>query len=230
MNNIIWMCWFQGEDDKFMPELNRMCFKKWKELNSDYCVNILTHNTTSDFVPEYFEIIKNSPNRSFASKSDLLRILLLSKFGGTWVDGSVYPMKPLSEFRNKILNDTGFFAYRTFQYSKKDCVTSSWFLVVDKKEHYLVERWKSEFIRKFMADNEWPSKPGNIKDGYFTFHNTLAELYNSDQKISDVIDNMVQIDTKIPHSACGHAWWKFTKPSYVYKRPNIKFVIHNEKK
>lgn len=75
-----------------------------------------------------------------------------------------------------------------------------------------------------------PSKPRNIKDGYFTFHNTLAELYNSDQKISDVIDNMVQIDTKIPHSACRDAWWKFTKPSFVYKRPNIKFVIHNEKK
>ena len=26
MNDIIWMCWFQGEDDKFMVyELNRMC-------------------------------------------------------------------------------------------------------------------------------------------------------------------------------------------------------------
>ena len=60
------------------------------------------------------------------------------------------------------------------------------------------------------------------------FHNTLAELYNSDQKISDVIDNMVQIDTEIPHSACGE-WWEKLKPSYVYKRPNIKFVIHNEK-
>ena len=108
MNDIIWMCWFQGEDDKFMPELNRMCFKKWKELNSDYHVNILTTDTISDFVPEYFEIIKNSPNRSFASKSDLLRILLLSKFGGTWVDGSVYPTMSLSEFCNEILNDTGF--------------------------------------------------------------------------------------------------------------------------
>lgn len=229
MNDIIWMCWFQGEDNNSIPELNQLCFKKWKELNSEYRVKILTNDTISDFVPEYFEIIKNSPNRSFASKSDLLRILLLSKFGGTWVDGSVYPMKPLSEFRNKILNDTGFFAYR--KYSRKDCVTSSWFLVVDKKEHYLVERWKSEFIKKFMADGEWSSQPKkNIRNGYFTFHNTLAELYNSDQKISDVIDNMVQIDTKIPHSACRKAWWKFTKPSFVYKRPNIKFVIHNEKK
>ena len=156
MNKTIWMCWFQGEDDKFMPALNRVCFKKWKELNSDYCVNILTHDTISDFVPEYFEIIKNSPNRSFRAKSDLLRILLLSKFGGTWVGCLCIRWKPLSKFHNKILNDTGFFAYRSFHTLKKDYVTDSWFLVVDKKEHYLVEQWKSEFIKKFMKkDNEW---------------------------------------------------------------------------
>lgn len=220
-SKLIWMCWFQGIDDKSMSKLNQLCFKKWKELNSDYCVNILTHDTISDFVPEYFEIVKNSPNRSFASKSDLLRILLLSKFGGTWADASVYPMKPLSEFLSEVLNDTGFFAYRTFQYSIKDCVTSSWFLVVDKKEHYLVERWKSEFIRKFMADNEWPSNPGNIRNGYFTFHNTLAELYTSDQKIRDIIDNMVQIDTKIPHSARHN---RKKEVSFVYKRPDIEYV------
>ena len=81
-------------------------------------------------------------------------MLLLSKFGGTWVDGSVYPMEPLSQFCNKILNDTGFFAYRTNVHSTKDCVTSVWFLAVDKKEHYLIEQWKSEFIKKFMADGE----------------------------------------------------------------------------
>ena len=35
-------------------------------------------------------------------------MLLLSKFGGTWVDGSVYPMEHVVSILCKILNDTGF--------------------------------------------------------------------------------------------------------------------------
>lgn len=221
-NKLIWMCWFQGIDDKSMPDLNQLCIKKWKELNQDCNVNILTNDTISDFVPEYFEIVKNSPHRSNPAKSDLLRILLLSKFGGTWADASVYPMKPLSEFLSEVLNDTGFFAYRTFGYSIKDCVISSWFLVVDKKEHYLIERWKNEFIKKFMADDKWSLTPAGIRSGYFTFHNTLAELYNSDLKIRNIIDNMPQIDTKIPHSAQYNGK---KEVSFVYKRPKIEYII-----
>ena len=87
-NKTIWMCWFQGEDHPSMPELNRNCIKRWRELNPDWKVNILSNKTIVDYVPEYFEIIKNSPNRRFQACSDLLRILLLSKYGGVWADVS----------------------------------------------------------------------------------------------------------------------------------------------
>ena len=181
-DKLIWMCWFQGMDDIAMPELNRECFKRWEEFNPDYQVNILTNDNISDYVPEFVDIINSSPQRSHAAQSDLLRILLLSKYGGTWVDGSVYPMKPLSDFRDDIVNDVGFFAYRTFYHPKQYCITSSWFLAVDDKEHYLINRWKDEFIKRFTKPGQWSSTHGAITLNYFTFHHSLAFIYSSDVK------------------------------------------------
>ena len=209
------MCWFQGEDHPRMSELNRNCIKRWRELNPDWKVNILSNETIVDYVPEYFEIIKNSPKRLPQACSDLVRVLLLSKYGGVWADASVYPMIPLSDFYDKIVNNTGFFTYR-FSPRSMDRVngnreTVSWFICADKPNQYIIERWKCNFIDEFKSKSIWP---------YFTFHQTLAELYDNDMKVKSIIDSMIQISEQIPHSALKS--WDDKKQSYMYKRPNIK--------
>jgi hypothetical protein len=213
-NKTIWMCWFQGEDHPRMPELNRNCIKRWRELNPDWKVNILSKETIADYVPEYFEIIKNSPNRLPQACSDLVRILLLSKYGGVWADASVYPMIPLSDFYDKIVNDTGFFTYRFLprRVSRElgDRETVSWFICADKPNQYIIERWKCNFIDEFNLKQNWP---------YFTFHQVLARLYDTDIHIKNIVDGMIQICEQVPHSALKS--WKHKKQSYMYKRPNI---------
>lgn len=218
-NKLIWMCWFQGIDDKSIPELNQLCIKKWKELNPDYNVNILTNGTISDYVPEYFEIIKNSPPRANPAKSDLLRILLLSKYGGVWVDASVYPVLPLSEYYHDIVNQTGFFTYRfkprSIDKHKGDRETVSWFLCADKPSHYLIESWKIKTVENFKF-KQWK---------FYKFHETLCHLYDEDERVKHIIDNMTQLDATIPLSACkgtGGNWETRLKPSYMYKRPVLK--------
>ena len=214
MNKIIWMVWFQGADDNNIPGLNRLCIDKWRQLNKDWSVNILSNDNISEYVPEYFDILKISPNRGWGAKSDLLRILLLSKFGGVWVDASVYPMASLSNFYNKVVNNTGFFTYRFSPRSMSrvngNRETVSWFICVDKPNQYIIERWKCNFINEFKSKPIWP---------YFTFHQTLAELYDNDMKVKSIIDSMIQICEQIPHSALKS--WKNKKQSYMYKRPNI---------
>ena len=214
MNKKIWICWFQGEDHPRMPELNRNCIKRWRELNPDWKVNILSKKTIADYVPEYFEIIKNSPNRRPGACSDLVRILLLSKYGGVWADASVYPMIPLSDFYDKIVNDTGFFTYRFSprRVSREvgDRETVSWFICADKPSHSLINAWKESFVEKFKKLETWK---------YFTFHKTLSELYDSNSEVKFTIDNMIQIDQKIPHSAAIS--WSNRLPSYLYKRPAL---------
>ena len=206
------MCWFQGEEHPRLPALNRECIKRWRELNSDYQVNVLTNETIADYVPEFFEIVEASPKRSFAAKSDLLRILLLAKFGGVWVDASVYPIESLSSFHTKIVNETDFFTYRFIPRRRSLKVghreTVSWFLCAGKPNHPLIVSWKNEFINKFQNLKEWK---------YYTFHETLAELYDTNINIKHIIDNMIQISQGIPHSAIQK--WENRKPSFLYKRP-----------
>lgn len=212
MNKTIWMCWFQGEDAE-MPRLNRVCIDRWKKLNTDWQVNILSKETISDYVPEYDDIVKNSPYRSLAAKSDLLRILLLSKFGGVWADASLYPMLPLEDFIPDIINDVGFFTYRFMRRSlskRGNRETVSWFLCVDRANHPLINLWKKAFVDKFQNLKKWK---------YFAFHEALCELYDNDNQVKFIIDNMIQISEAIPHSAVRD--WKKRKNSYVYKRPNL---------
>lgn len=217
-SKIIWMCWFQGVNDNSVPELNKKCIQRWRELNPDCKVNVLSNDTIKKYAPEFFDITKNSPDRSLAARSDLLRILLLSKYGGTWADASVYPMKPLSDFYHDIINETGFFSYRFNPRSKNrikgDRETVSWFLCVDKSNHYIIEKWKTKFISEFKNNKRWK---------YFTFHQALADLYDEDKQIKFIIDNMIQISQKIPHSRCRN---KSKHPkvleSYVYKRPDLR--------
>jgi hypothetical protein len=216
MNKTIWMCWFQGEKHKSLCRLNRKCINRWKGLNPTWQVNVLSNDTIADYVPEYFDIIERSPKRTLAAKSDLLRILLLQKFGGVWVDASVYPALPIEDFISDILNDVGFFTYRFFPRSLKrnsGRETVSWFMCVDRQNHYLIEKWKVMFVNKFKNLKRWKT---------FAFHEALSSLYDSDEKIKQIIDNMVQIDQRIPHSARPKVLKKFPEhplKSYVYKRP-----------
>ena len=48
---------------------------------------------------------------------------------------------------------------------------------------------------------------------------TLCELYDTDEKVNFILNNMVQIDQKVPHSAIKS--WRNKKPSYMYKRPKL---------
>lgn len=216
MNKTIWMCWFQGEDDPEMPKLNRKCINRWIKFNPDYDVNILSDSNIMDYVPEFYDIIAESPNRSHAAKSDLLRLLLLSKFGGVWVDASLYPMLPLSQFYDKVVNQTGFFTYRFTPRQNRGMgnrETVSWFLCSERPRHYLIEQWKESFIKTFKhASGAWK---------YFALHTDLCDLYDNNARIKNIINNMVQISESIPHSALGN--WKSRKDSYVYKRPNLDF-------
>ena len=170
-------------------------------------------------MPEFFEIVESSPQRSLQAKSDLLRILLLEKYGGTWVDCSVFPQYPLSDFYDKVVNKTGFFTYRFMPRSsyykdrRKTCEVVSWFLCADKAKLPIIKHWKDLFVEKFKNMEEWQ---------YFTFHETLTELYDSVEEVKLTIDNMIQIDEKIPHSAIGVA--KNIKESFVYKRPNFHLL------
>jgi hypothetical protein len=216
MNKIIWMCWFQGETDKNMPLLNQECIKRWKTLNPDWEVKVLSYDNIAEYCPEFFKIKgKHGKTHPHAKQANLLRFLLLSKYGGVWTDASVYPMKPLSEFYDQIVNETEFFSFRFLpRFTDNDGIREieTWFLVAKSPHNYLIDKWLENYIKFYTTHGPKAWKP------FYRTHMILNDLYDTDEKIKYIVDNMVQIDEKIPHSRRKPDARKVYE-SFVYKRP-----------
>lgn len=212
----IWMCWFQGLDSELLPEINKTCINRWKELNPDYEFVLITYKNVDNYVPGFSKLLQhpNIKKRKMSQKADLLRAKLLELHGGIWVDASVYPTVSLNAFYDKIINDTKFFAYIDLELPP--LVISSWFLVSDGP--CVVMKKVSSILEKKMKSND------SIR--YFEFHETIIELYKNDNKVNSIISNMPRIDRVIPHCLNGKKKYPRTYGEifdhYMYKRPTLK--------
>ena len=87
---IIWFSWLQGMDNA--PEIVKACLASQKKHLSDYDFRIVDLDNYRQWVdlPEY--VIRKYRKGLIppASFSDLLRLSLLKKYGGIWMDASVY--------------------------------------------------------------------------------------------------------------------------------------------
>lgn len=95
-NNIkkipIWCCWWQGEET--MPELVKMCQARLKQVIPEEKaeLHLITLNNYKSYVdiPEY--IIKKFDDGiiTMTTMSDVLRFHLLERYGGYWLDATVF--------------------------------------------------------------------------------------------------------------------------------------------
>lgn len=220
------MCWFQGENHKSLRGLNRECINRWKELNPTWQVNVLSDKTIADYVPEYFDIVKNSPKRSLAAKSDMLRLLVLEKYGGVWTDASLYPLQNMDVVYEDYMNKYNFFAYRYMPrlvWKSQPLEISSFFLISGESNLYLIRKWRESFQKRFTSNNRFK---------YLSVFVAISKLYDVDKDINYTINNMVQIDEKTVHSfVCkkdgnrsGKGRYESNYYCHLYKRPNLKLM------
>ena len=88
-NDTIWICWLQGIDKD--PSLIKRCYKSIKDNFKDSKI-VVDESYINDYVelPSY---IMEKDGKGIITKthfSDILRLELLSQYGGTWIDGTVY--------------------------------------------------------------------------------------------------------------------------------------------
>ena len=88
---IIWQYWGQGIDIDNMPEIIRICFESVDRNKGDYQVIRLTDATIFDYLdlPDFVWEKRNNPQFTRTFFSDLLRLALLSVYGGVWLDATV---------------------------------------------------------------------------------------------------------------------------------------------
>ena len=86
----IWMCWLQGIENA--PKLVQACYHSIKQNIPSRELVVITESNYREYVsfPNY---IQDKIDRGIITKthfSDLLRLELLNRYGGTWIDATVY--------------------------------------------------------------------------------------------------------------------------------------------
>lgn len=86
----VWICWWQGIENA--PEIVKSCVKSIKRNSEHHEVIIITEENYHDFVnfPAWLEEKKEKGIISRTHYSDLLRLEILSLYGGLWLDSTFY--------------------------------------------------------------------------------------------------------------------------------------------
>ena len=128
---IIWQFWQQGVDEN-TPKLVKTCFGSVEKYRGEYEVIILSRETLNDYVelPSFVWEKFGTGGFTFPKIANLVRLFLLSAYGGVWLDATIYLTAPI----DKNLLKKAFFALQRSEtpppdlkiFTKFDPIGLSW--------------------------------------------------------------------------------------------------------
>ena len=89
-SNKIWFCWFQGIDEA--PAVVQKCYQALKKNITDKEIVLITSENLYEYIkfPIHIQEKIDKGIIKGAHFSDLVRLELLTQYGGTWIDSTVY--------------------------------------------------------------------------------------------------------------------------------------------
>lgn len=132
---IVWFCWLQGLESA--PPIVKACYASLKRNISGKELRIIDESNRKDYVqlPEFIEQRREKGQIPPAMFADLLRLELLIKYGGTWIDSTVFCSGP--DYPHEFLDADLFF----FQFAKPDVKRysgiSNWFITASSQHPFL---------------------------------------------------------------------------------------------
>lgn len=122
---IIWFCWLQGLENA--PSIVRSCYNSLKLNFPDRELKVIDADNWQEYVdlPKYIVEKWKGKRIPAANFSDLLRLQLLIKYGGTWIDSTV-----LCTGSNNVGEylDADLFLYRYSKQGNLPLSISNWFI------------------------------------------------------------------------------------------------------
>lgn len=206
-SNYIWQYWGQGEENA--PELVRACFESVKKYCPNKNIIVLNDNNVKDYI-DIPDFIQEKLQKGIISRthfSDYLRTCLLVKYGGTWIDATVYLTDKIPE----VIENSDFFVFKPLAYSECKGVPSMKMLkLLDRIPTYLstflcLSSWfihsKSNnrilLLTKLLIEEYW-KKEENLYD-YFLFHFFFTLVVLNDKKSKRIFETMPNMANRNPH-------------------------------
>lgn len=183
--NIIWVCWFQGLDNA--PDLVKKCVKNNFSRLDDYQKIVLTADNFSHYVDINPSILKKWQNGIISNTafSNILRLEILIKYGGIWMDSTVlFSGEKFPEYVT---------SYPLFMFSSWKWITgdirpiSTWFISAQKGHPFL--KAVLDCLYKY-----WTDKDELVT--YFIFHMFFAMVI---EKYPIMFSQVTRISNVPPH-------------------------------
>lgn len=219
-SNKVWICWFQGIENA--PELVQKCYESVKRNLTDREIVLITEQNMDQYVqfPDYVIDKWKSGVITHTHLTDLLRLELLIRYGGIWLDATVFCSRPEKDIPS-VFFDSDLFFYQCLKPGRDGKATffSSWLMSAKTNNRILMttrelcyEYWKRE---KSMID-------------YFLLHDFLSIVL---EKYEDEWKKIVPKDNATPHilllrlfDEYDETIWKTVKEQTPFHKLTYKFT------
>lgn len=220
-SNKVWWCWLQGEENA--PKLQKKCLKTLRENLVDREIIVITQDNLYEYV-DFPDFIKEKYKKGIISHthfSDLVRLELLIRHGGTWIDSTTYCTgydemlfdKPLFVFKN--LNYIWYAHKKDF--NQRAIIADNWFITAEIGNPIL------EAVRDLLFDY-WSKH--NYLTNYFIFHYlfTLVVTYKYSEEFAK-IDNISHLLPHLLQFICLEEYNKITLQNII-KQSSVHKLTH----
>lgn len=226
-NKIIWQYWGQGIEN--LPDIVKICFDSVEKFNNGYKIIRLNDDNIKEYLdlPDYVYTKLQNGQFGYAHFSDLLRVCLLSTYGGIWIDATILLTGKINE---EYLKQDFFSFQRTkkplnykiwkkfnrdyFIWDKKNKVNWLNSFIIAKKNNCIVNALKDILL-------EFWNKEEKMEE-YFTMHYIFDSLikfkpYKNCNKliVSDLLPHLMQINLNEKYS--DKLWEKIISKCNIHK-------------
>jgi hypothetical protein len=164
---IIWVYWHAELEEA--PEVVKLGMRSWQTMNSGWSVNFVTESNLSSFI----EPPASPLPRKIQWRADVIRLALLARHGGVWVDITSFCVKPLDHWLPPMM-ESGFFAFPDLYPGR---LVNNAFLAAIPGD-YLTNKWSRLMYRYF-------AKPGKLLHYFWCMH-LFEFIVLTDRRASDI--------------------------------------------
>lgn len=179
-NSNIWVCWWTGEETA--PDLVKRCIKSIRRNAGSHPVIFIDQNTYSSYIdiPDYMIKKVENGTMGLAHLSDYIRISLIAKYGGLWLDSTIFCAGNLPE---------DYFNFPFF--SCKSNPTECGYVSQMQWTTFVLGGWKGNIFYQFMKEAfevYWSKESGAID---YLFFDHLIELAR--REIPEILSQMESV-------------------------------------
>ena len=183
--NSIWTAWLQGEENA--PEVIRITLASIRENANGHPVIVISNENVDSYIdiPQSIKDKHESGLMGHAHYADVIRMMILAKYGGIWLDATMMLHEPIPEeaFQCSFYS-VGFKAGNEEKYISGN----KWLVRV------IGGKMESVYLSAIsrMLTNYWEDH--NTAIDYFVFDYLIYVLYENDRSFRQIVDKLYRMD------------------------------------